>query len=114
MINKFVGNSFWTRTFYRFIDSYDGDNCEDIRDIEAQVFHQVNYLQNLTLCQYHFQSSKPALSKNALWGNNSPATKCEQREADRNVAGIIYRSLKNQEKKAQKDSLGITQSLFNF
>lgn len=53
--------------------------------------------------------------KNNLWkGQASRATKEQQREADRNVAGIVYRSLRNQDRKAEKDSIGKVKKMFNF
>ena len=61
------------------------------------------------------QSSKPALVKNGVWKDNpSEVTAEQQRDADRNVANILYRSLKNQEKKAKEDILGKTKSMFKF
>ena len=60
-------------------------------------------------------STKPALVKNNLWkGQASRATKEQQREADKNVAGIVYRSLRNQDRKAEKDSIGKVKKMFNF
>ena len=36
-----LGNSVWTRSFYRFVDTYEGENCQEVREIEKQVFQQV-------------------------------------------------------------------------
>ena len=38
----FSGDSCWTRTFYRFVDSTDGEDGEEVRRIEREVFHQVS------------------------------------------------------------------------
>ena len=83
------------------MDTLEGEEGDEAREYERSLFHN---------------SSKPVLVKNKLWKGkaDAKATKEQQREADKNVAGIVYRSLLNQEKKAAKDSIGMYKKMFNF
>ena len=47
-------------------------------------------------------------------GVSGRVSKEEQREADKNLAGIVFRSFKNQEDKAKKDTIGMNKPMFNM
>ena len=116
-MSTFSGDSAWTRSFYRFVDTAEGPLGEEIRSIESDLFHYVSFMTDVWAWpisnRVYFKSAKPALEKAGLWKTGGEAVG-DQREADKNVSGILYRSIKHQKGKAQKDKLGVLHSQFNM
>ena len=38
------GDSRWSRTFYRFIDTAEGEEGDRVREIERDLFHKVKFV----------------------------------------------------------------------
>ena len=73
----FVGEN-WRKEFYRFLDSFEGEDAETLRSIEMDVFH--------TKFKNH---------------DSWEGTMEDNRNADKNVAKAVRSSLINYEKKMQ-------------
>ena len=98
------------------MDTAEGPLGEEIRSIESDLFHSVSFMTDVwarpIYNRMYLKSAKPALEKAGFWKTGGQAG--PQREADKSVSGMLYRSLKYHEGKAQKDNSGVLHSLFNM
>ena len=100
-----AGNSFWTRAFYRYLDTMEPSETADaIIDAEHRIFQKVRLASPATPARDAYslclQSVKPDLMKEGIWeeGEDIPAE--VQRIADRETAAKLRVSFMTQAKMA--------------